>query len=524
MVWVVVALFAQLEEPAPVESAPEVVPPADTLIVVEPETPPEPPVLESPVGRTWATLGLGGRLAIDGSFDDRREDVAEWWNVGRLKLDHRSGEALRLFAEARVRGGVVGRHTRPDDTFWVANAKNKRWTGEVELREGYASLIAGPFEITAGQRLYVWGKNELLAPADVVNPVDLRYDPLAIFASPRDGKVPVFTVDAAYASGDSALRLVVLPFFTPNQARLWGRDFAFAPPGSEREEQIRAVASIHPSVEDALQDAMLASELPEESPLGASAALRATTKLAGWDTAATVYYGWDRTPRVRIDQDLQILLANGQRILGNPQVLATDPGLRDASVSVQQKAAVGQELVTWRFNRMWRLALETEGVVGDLVVRADLGWSPRQIFYDSTLRARGRPTSSGALGAEWTSGSEWLVSAAAIGMAVFEAPSDATLLGLESDDADATARDMAVLYGAGGTVRRSFEEQHLTLEASGLYSIRPGMYVARAQVSWSELEPHVLSVGGVLIGGDAGTLGSDYEDSDFAYVAYEATW
>jgi hypothetical protein len=231
---------------------------------------------------------------------------------------------------------VTGEDPRPEHRFVLVNAREPKWTGEVEVREAYVAWRDAGFELSAGQRLFVWGKNDVLPAADVLNPVDLRYDVTAALTAPRDRKAPVLALQGAYAWNDAALELVILPFFAPHRLTLAGRDMAVLPPVAPALAAAQRFGGLHPSVEDQLQQAFWGTEVPEESPASASVALRGSTQVAGWDIAATAFYGWDRTPMLSVDADLRTLVAAGERVAASPELVATDPGLRSATVAVQE--------------------------------------------------------------------------------------------------------------------------------------------------------------------------------------------
>ena len=492
---------------------------------------PEPGSTGSGGGRTFVKLELSSRLLIDTCFDDTRreplertgEDIVEWWNIGRLRVDHKQGRELGLVAEAWVRWGVAGEHPG-QDRFALFNPRDTRWTGEVELREGYAQWRPGDVDIKVGQRIFVWGKNEVFAAADVLNPLDLRFDPIRVIDSPRDIKVPVFAVDLSYWWGDSGLHLVALPFFTPHRVTVLGRDFALAPPGSPLEAELAAVAQVHPSVSDQLQSSLWGTEVPEESPNNASLAARALTTIGGWDLALTAVYGWDRTPRLRIDPDLRLLAGAADAILADPEVLVTDPELRDAALGLQQKALVGEELIRARYKRMWLFAVEAQGVLGDLVVRTDVGASPERTFYSDTYVPLGRPALTGALGLEYSRGEEWYVAVTGYSLVVLDAPDEDLLLGIEAADAEPSGRDLAALIGVSGTVRWRSVDRGIQVSANGAFDIQPGDGFVNLDIAYDRLEPHRFRAGLVVLDGPAGTVGRRYGRNDLVYFGYDAAW
>src|SRR5690606_2673913 len=123
-----------------------------------------------------------------------QEDVVEWWNDFRLKIDHKVSE-LKVYTEARLRLGVVTERPRDRAAFALVNGADPKWASDVSLREAYVDWRPGAWQLRFGQQIFTWGKNDLFAPADVLNPLDLRYDPLLGLVSPREAKVPVVAMN-----------------------------------------------------------------------------------------------------------------------------------------------------------------------------------------------------------------------------------------------------------------------------------------------------------------------------------------
>ena len=164
------------------------------------------------------------------------------------------------------------------------------------------------------------------------------------------------------------------------------------------ETQLKQALTLHPSVEDQLQDGFMGTEIPDESPLNSTLALRMKTKQWGWDFALTAVYGWDQTPDVYLDDDLRVMLLSGQLNVNNPQGAATDPAVNQAALAVQQKAAIGQELLQAVYHRKLTVAGEVQGVVGPFVARLDVGFSPESIQYTSGFEALIKPVLTAASG------------------------------------------------------------------------------------------------------------------------------
>jgi hypothetical protein len=464
----------------------------DLIVEVAPEDP-------LPVSRfradftTWAGLDAG--FAQD-------EDVFEWWSTFGLTWEHRQqrldGNGWFAKGGARVRWGMTAEDAPRRETFLLYNTSNDDYVAEAELREAYAGWHFGDFELAAGNRIYTWGKNEVGAAADVLNPIDIRFDPVALVTGPRGAKAPVLAADASYGVGDTVVALVLVPFYHGHRFVAAGRDFALL-------SSFPAVPDID-WLDSAEPSAGLGST-PDETPGNASAALRLTSSIGGWDFGATAYYGWDRAPYLELDPDLVRSLG------GVPDGLAV--------LRMQQKLANGQPLAATKYQRMALLALEGETTLGPLVVRADMGFTPWRVYYADNLASYRLPTASVALGAEYTYGERLMVSATGLGTAVFAAPRNATLLGIDAIDKDRDGT-IALQLGAAAALRWTIWGCRLDLAALG--TVLPGELAVVTSLTYVDWEPHEIALGAVAITGVDGSAGGQFRGNDFSYLRYHVAW
>lgn len=526
------------DAPAPSSGTPEPAPPPDlsgagegtvvTLPDDEPGPPAAPPTALAPSSHLLVVRELSLRLLGDTTFRHDDADVVEVWGQARLRLDHRATDRLRLVAEARARWGFTGKDTAPGTTFWLYNARAPTFVGLAELREAFVDWNDGPLAVRFGEQIFVWGKNELLPAADVLSPVDLRYDPTRALSDQRSVKQPVLALDARVGHDGAGVELVLVPFFAPARARLVGGDFALLRSGSPEARALQAMPTLGGlEVADELGQAFAGTGGPTASPANVAAALRAGARAGALDVAVTVYRGWETTPFVRLDPQLRGLLDTVVAAGGDARALLADPAL--AMLAAQQAAALsarvasGAELVTVDHRRLWVAAVEAEAPLGDVLVRADLGFAPARTLYSSRLEPFERPELQGALGLEWTRGEAWYVAVTAFGVGIWHPPSDARVLGVERTDVAAVPRDLALRWGFGGTARWR-EPSRWSAELTGVYSVAPGDWMGQATVGWLAAEPHDLRVGVLLAGGPAGTLGGAYGRNDYLFVEYRAAW
>jgi hypothetical protein len=475
--------------------------------------------------RTWVRTGLSSRLAVDSNFDTTtREDVAEWWNRATLRMDTHFAGQFRAVIEGRLLWSLAVEDTKPLSDFMLVNGLHPKWLAEVELREAFVSLSFGAWEFNVGQRIFVWGKNEVFSPADGLNPRDFRFDPLSQSESPKDSKVPVFALEAVYHWSDFMFQGVLIPFFETHRSYLLGRDFSLASPGSAARIQLQNLGSIHPSIEDDLQNGVVGTEIPDESILNMSGALRMGASLGGWDVAMSLSYTWDRNPELNIDSELRSFASQIPTLLNEPGQLNSNPQLAADLANLQTRFALGESLVDATYQRMWLVAAEGEGVVGDVVLRVDLGWSPAQIYYDTQLESYRLPSLQGTFGMEYSYGQEVFFSLSAFGWMLWDVPSGALLGGLEGVDTNPSERDKVFVVGALSGLRWLWESYNIELSLSVGGTALPGDWLVGAQLAYRDLAPHVLTVGGLYMDGQEGGVGYRFRHNDYLFVSYGSQW
>ena len=470
-----------------------------------------------PIGRfrgEYRTRGLWDMV-----HDGDAEDVFEWWQTLNLFLKYQFAEAWDVVSEIDTRYGVIGESPQ-ESAFWGLNVSYSKWLADVDLRQGYLRWRDQNWEVAFGSRVFVWGKNELFASADFLNPVNAQGDVIGLLSDPRLAKKPIWAIDASYQFGDSVFQLVVVPVFERSDIPIVGRDLALAPPGSDLEAQIRTAASLHPSIEDQIGDGFDGTEVPEESLWNSSIAFRSSTNLGGWDFAATIGWIWDRSPTIYLDDDLRGLLASGVNLLGANAGGNLSPEATAQLAAVQQKAAIGQELFRATYRRQWVAALEGEGILGPLVVRWDLGWKDGELAYTEDLESYRLMLLSGTFGLEYSYGESFFGQLSVFSQFGFDAPGQA-LLGWDDGELDPGDEGRtATLVGGGLVMRGSPEDVDWDWSTRTVMAIFPLSVANVAEVGYLGFENQRLALGGLLIHGERGALGDQFSRLNLVYGMY----
>ncbi|TXC76842.1 hypothetical protein FRC91_08960 [Bradymonadales bacterium TMQ1] len=344
---------------------------------------------------TELTLIAGTGIFVDLASDAPGEDLFETSTELGLSIAHDASANLRAVMGARV----SHRAARPEGGPWRAY-------DEIALDEAYILWRKGRWRLALGNLRTPWGSTDITRPGDVINPTDLRSPGSA---GAFGATLPQLTAEATYAFDAWTLSALVVPFFKPNDVALFGQDSALATRQNPFiAEQLPFVLLaqdlLDPSVWPDAQPLLQATRRPMATPANMSAGLRATSTLANTDLGLGVFYGWDRTPKIIIDEDLRTLLSiiaeDGQFFADFDAIgfTARNPETLAMSQRISAKAETGQTLMSAEFQRRLTLVADAARYIGPIGVRADVAFSPGRIFYTTEFEPVTRASVFAALG------------------------------------------------------------------------------------------------------------------------------
>jgi hypothetical protein len=490
---------------------------------------------EEPGGDVDATFtgAYGSLLAVDTAWQGD-EDVVEWSNQLDLRVEYDISTASRVVVEGRFRHWMAGREN-PDQTDLLFNASEPRASYDAMLGESYVRWRGERWAFRLGNLTNPWGSTDLVRPGDVVNPSDLS-DPTAATAS-GDTLLPQFAVELSYNRPNWTLTGIVVPFFVPDRVVAFGRDTAIANGRNPAvQEQLPVLGVLQRVLDrsrwDDYQPLLLATEQPDETPKNASLGARITGTVANTDLGLGYFWGWDRTPYARLDEDvrrlLQLAVEDG-RVFEDYDFLGfvnRNPEAFDLFDRVSQKAADGETLFESSYLRQHTLVADVARYFGPIGVRADVALTPARTFYTTELTAVRRPSIYAAVGLSWEeiAAEDNVVAVIVEGFVLRALGADSGVTQAFVPDGLAGSEDDALLlvddayFGTVAAVQWRMPWWDLELQTGGLYGISTGDVALNARLT-KTWEPWLkTSVGATILEGpDPGeqlSIGGLYDHND----------
>lgn len=394
-------------------------------------------------------------VAVDTRFDSPRgaalaENVAE----GRLKavlgVDVKLTEWIRVVLEGRaqVRGATQRDFDRLKGFF------------EPMLGDAYVDLYTSKVDVRVGNQRIPLGANAALAPADALNPRDLRESAGEL----EDALLPVFAVRAQGDVGQLSWLAAYVPFFQPHRLFVFGQDEGVLQPGFGRSlDNTR----IDPSVEDFLQDRVLETQRPP--PFAGDVALRVKRK-GRVDVGASWVWMNEKLARVTMDRELAQAF--------NSQA---------AALSVLSRAQAGETLYRGFYGRQHLFSAEASALLGPGQLDVDLTYTPRQTFYDADFNPVDKHAVTWVASYSQASDSPFLFAFSYLGMVIPDIGAREQLLILEPATA-AGAPHTGFFHLLSAFVGVSLFDKKLELTVRGAFEPVQRSFSIAPRVTWQAVD------------------------------------
>lgn len=487
--------------------------PAPDLEAAEPEAPSR-PLLGGLGLRARARLVLDARLGLDLRFDREGEQIVDALFGARLELELELSRTLTAYAAPWV--GWIGALERDgtDRSLLLSLPP-----------EAFVRWRSGPISVRAGNLVFAWGSSDLIAPSDVLNPLDLRRGGLGL----AEGvKIPILAGEVVASLGPLTLRGVAAPFFTPSRFFLVGWDYALANGAIPGSPSVNLDGLVGRPTVDHLGDQVVLTDRPPDRPDSATLAARATLHLGDLDVSATAVHGWDALPRVILDPDLLIVLeALGASARGQEESPLSDPEVVDALVRVERAVDRGQTLFKGSYARRNLIGVDATWALDPIVLKVDVAYTFGRTLYTQGFRPITLPWLNAVLGAEYVRGEDLQITAELFALTILDIPSNQRLLYFEAmtppPSSGPEGRRTISVPGAAAAVRYALLDGDLALQLAVAHTFTRGDWVLLPRVAWRVAAGHELSLGAVWIEGHSDGYGGVYGNTDQVFVAYRCS-
>ncbi len=368
-------------------------------------------------------LSFGGRLFTTMSPDlvmkGPYEDRFEWHSGLDFRVQYRFARNARFQIEAKARYDMrFGDRTEADFL--------------VDLGDSYLQFKVGRLTVRTGRMTMKWGQNTLLGVLDQLNPSD--YTRALGGAGLDDPKIPVLAVDATLNLSPLAIEAVYIPFFQPQRAVLYGRDFAALRPGLLEEmlpklapstgsgainQQLESLTTrlrdqlvdADPYARDGVQSYLIA-DLPEELPWHGDLGARVGYTGRGFDVNGYVFWHIVDRPKVFLHDALRVPLLQNRTPNQNELTRLMNPDT---------------ELVRTEYKRSVMGGMDVALALGDFVISAEAAAFEKTIHYRRTLEPYESPMVRYAVELRYSVGSTFTLTAGA-GHDIIVRPTTDTLM------------------------------------------------------------------------------------------------
>lgn len=354
-------------------------------------------------------LAFGGKLfttmAPDLVMKGPYEDRFEWHSGLDFQVKYRFAQNARFQLEAKARYDMrFGDRVEADFL--------------VDLGDSWLQFKVGKLTVRTGRMTMKWGQNALLGVLDRLNPSD--YTRALGGAGLDDPKIPVLAVNATLNLNPLAVEAVYIPFFQPQRAVLYGRDFAALRPGLLEEmlpglapttasglvnQQLTGVAerlrdelvAADPYMRDGIQSYLVA-DLPEELPWHGDLGARVGYTGRGFDLNGYVFWHIVDRPMVHLHDAVRVPLLQNRMPNQNELTRLTNPDT---------------ELVRTEYKRSVMGGMDVAIALGDFIISAEAAAFEKTIHYRRTLQPYLSPMVRYAVELRYSVGSTFTMTAGA---------------------------------------------------------------------------------------------------------------
>lgn len=463
-----------------------------------------------------STIEFSTEASVDTAFDRDQENILELSITGKFSLDVDFAPSLSAYVAPKF----------DHQTAWTESFDDRGFLF-LSVPEAYLTWGQGRTYIRMGTQVFNWGTSDFAAPADVLNPMDLRKG-LVSGSDPGANKIPVLAAEAVTGFGPFTLRGVFQPFFTPSRFFLSGWD-----------DSIGSIAAatgagfmfpdlsglLGNATADHIGDQLLITNRPEDRPDSGTIGARATVQLDMLDFSVTAVHGWESFPRIKFDPALAIVggqlldsLASGKAI----DPLAAAPAFDALNTAIES----GQELLEGSYERRTLVGADASIALDPIILKIDLAYTFERTLYTQDFYPVARPWLNASLGLEYIMGDELQILTEVFALTVFDVRSNERLQLLEPIAAPPSVLDIEgkertiAMGGAIAAIRYNVLEGDLNFDFVTVSTLNRGDWFFMPAVNYKLNDDQKINIGALIIEGKADGYGGLFSHNDRVHIGY----
>jgi hypothetical protein len=374
------------------------------------------------------------------------------------------------------------------------NGRSTRGAVEPELRELFVGFFSSRIDLRLGQQRIAWGKGDFVSPNDVMNARDRR-DPFV--GETELQHLPTLAARLDLDLGIGTLEGIAEPVYTPDRFDVSNGNWSAVQPGAPvwaRGFVDLVDRSTDPTVREAEQRLLAATRNPKSDFTQPVLGARWSWTFHGGDMSYYYQYGFDG-PKLDVDPTLLASLSGldystaGLADLG-PLFRAIDAGQSPIVIEYVRRHHVGADAGT-----SW----------GPVALRLDVAYDSKKVFVRTDFLGATSPAFQAVASVEYQTG---------------EIDKDILLEGIYQRVLDPPT--VPLLIYARDTVAAALDFHwplfaRLALGIRALVGFQPRTELVQPQLDLN-LEPLVLSAGGLILDGKHDSFGDYFQRNDEVYL------
>jgi len=463
-----------------------------------------------------STIELFSEARVDTAFDKENENVLELRLSGKFSLDVDFADKLSAYIAPGFAYQAAWTESLDDRGFLF-----------LQIPEAYITWGSGRTYLRVGTQVFNWGTSDFAAPADVLNPTDLRRG-LVAGTDPTANKIPVLAVEGVTGIGPFTIKGVIQPFFTPSRFFLSGWDDsigAIAGGGAFAFPDLSSI--LGPATSDHIGDQLLLTDRPQDRPDSATFAARATLQLDTVDLSMTAVHGWENLPRVQFEPALAAVGAQLIDSIGTGQPI--DP-FAAAPLFDQLNQAIesGRPLLEGSYERRTLIGMDASIALDPFILKLDVAYTFERTLYTQDFFPVTRPWLNSTIGLEYIMGDELQILTEVFALTVMDVRSNERLQLIEPISAPPSTMDIAgkersvALGGAIAAIRYNMLDGDLNLDLVAVTTLNRGDWFFLPALNYKLSDNQKISLSAFVIEGKDRGYGALFSHNDRVQLGY--TW